>query len=225
LDAKTSHYLQHVLRLSIGAPLQVFDGKGNEYQGQLIKIHKSAVEVAIGEELVKQVESPITIHLAQAFAKGEKMDLIVQKAVELGVSSITPLITERSEVKLSAERLLKRIQHLQAVAISACEQCGRNQIPSINSPQKLTQWLSQAIKTQCFVLHPKAAMQFSKSEQIQDISLIIGPEGGWEASELELFTTQHIPMVSLGPRVLRTETAAIAAMTIVQYQYGDLGGS
>lgn len=223
LDENATHHLSRVLRVKKGDYLIIFNGKGGEYKTIITDIDKKAVTVDILSHYPREAESPIDLHLAQGIARGEKMDFIIQKAVELGVSKITPIITERCNVRLMPEREEKRTKHWQSIAISACEQCGRNQIPIIFSPVFLNEWLAQVKADHCFVLSPHVEAKLPVTlSQDTSIVLLIGPEGG--LSDLEVTTAfQHgfLPL-KLGPRVLRTETAAITSLAILQYRFGDL---
>lgn len=224
LDEKASHHLARVLRAKVGDQLIVFNGQGGEYEAVITQINKKNVLVNIANFILRDAESPINIYLAQGIARGEKMDFVVQKAVELGVKKIIPLITERSNVRLTNEREEKRLQHWQAVAISACEQAGRNYIPEILAPIKLTEWLGQVQADKCFVLSPHVQTKMPNNELSKgaSIALLIGPEGGLSENEVDNAIQHNFIPLNLGPRILRTETATIAAITALQYRYGDL---
>jgi 16S rRNA (uracil1498-N3)-methyltransferase len=166
----------------------------------------------------------LNLWLAQGISRGEKMDYTIQKAVELGVTKIIPLITERCNVRLDEERSQKRLQHWEKIIISATEQCGRNQIPEILPPQSLTHWLKNRVADYFFVLSPTATQKLSEMSipKTARIALLIGPEGGLSDQEIDYLTQQQFIPISLGPRILRTETAAIAAITAFQCYFGDL---
>jgi 16S rRNA (uracil1498-N3)-methyltransferase len=169
-------------------------------------------------------ESNLSIHLAIGISRGERMDLIVQKATELGVSEITPLFTERCEVKLSGERLDKKVNHWQQVAISACEQCQRNSLPSINAPVKIEQWQVNCDASLKLVLHHRTDQSLSDMPPPSgQVALLIGPEGGLSEREIEQAISLGFSPLALGPRVLRTETAPLAAISILQSLWGDMG--
>jgi 16S rRNA (uracil1498-N3)-methyltransferase len=224
LDDKASHHLARVLRAKQGDRVTLFNGQGGEYIAVITLIDKKGVQVRILSFAPVEVESSIHIHLAQGIARGEKMDLVVQKAVELGVTHIIPLVTERCNVRLAQEREEKRLQHWQAVIVSACEQSGRNRLPRIEAPNALREWLTTVKADYRFVLspHAKQALSTTSIPAQASVVLLIGPEGGLSEAEVELAESyQFIPM-RLGPRVLRTETATIAAITALQWQYGDL---
>lgn len=222
LNDNAAHHLARVLRIKVGEPLMLFNGQGGEYQAVVTQVTKKGVEVAVGLFSPRDVESPIRIELAQGIARGEKMDLIVQKAVELGVSRITPLITERGNVRLTGDREVKRWQHWQAVAISACEQSGRNYVPEVTAPIMLQTWLSITKADYRFVLSPHVQNKLPESIPAQSsILLLIGPEGGLSEDEVTAAIAQGFKPLSLGPRVLRTETAALAAIASLQSRFGD----
>jgi 16S rRNA (uracil1498-N3)-methyltransferase len=222
LNDNAAHHLARVLRVAVGESLIVFNGAGGEYQAVITQITKKGVEVRLGQFISRDVESPIRIELAQGIARGEKMDFIVQKAVELGVSRITPVITERGNVRLTGEREAKRHQHWQSVVVSACEQCGRNSIPEVLAPVSLQSWLSTAKADYRFVLSPHVNNKLpAQIPAGSSVILLIGPEGGLSDAEVTAAVAAGFQPLSLGPRVLRTETAALAALTALQCRYGD----
>jgi 16S rRNA (uracil1498-N3)-methyltransferase len=223
LDEKASHHLARVLRASLGDVVTLFNGQGGEYEAVISKIDKKGVEVEVRRFDAREVESPVNICLAQGIARGEKMDYIVQKAVELGVKTIVPLMTERCNVRLANEREEKRVQHWQSVAVSACEQSGRNRIPEICSPIALNTWLQEVKADLCFVLSPHVEHTLPDVEIAagSTVVLLIGPEGGLSDQEVTLALRHEFRPLNLGPRVMRTETASIAAMSVLQYRYGD----
>lgn len=223
LDDKASHHLARVLRASVGDKIILFNGQGGEFPAVITQIDKKSVTVNLTEFIPREVESPINIHLAQGMARGEKMDFIVQKAVELGVTRITPLLTERCNVRLDSAREEKRVQHWQAVVTSACEQSGRNRLPELDTPQSLKEWLSEVKADYCFVLSPHVKQKLP-AKTLPDhavIVVLIGPEGGLSDNEVNMAIDHGFLPLNLGPRVLRTETAAIAAIAALQLQYGD----
>lgn len=223
LDEKNSHHLARVLRANVGDELTVFNGQGGEYFATIHAINKKSVEVTIKSFSPREAKSPINIHIAQGIARGEKMDFIVQKATELGVHEITPIITERCNVRLSGEREEKRWQHWQLVAISTCEQSGRNDIPHINPPIDYYGWLKNVQFDLGYVLSPHV-QQKTISNELPDqatIALIIGPEGGLSDKEVEAAQQANFQSLCLGSRILRTETAALAAISVLQSRFGD----
>jgi 16S rRNA (uracil1498-N3)-methyltransferase len=224
LDSGASRHLLKVLRLRPGAVLRVFNGTGNEFAATVVGDTDGLAHVDLGIYHDLPRESPLAIHLGMGIAKGERMDWIVQKAVELGAAAIAPLFTERSEVRLTAERVDKKHRHWQQIAVSACEQCGRNRLPFIAKPHSLSAWLAKA-PMPGLVLDPDATLSLGRIAITApaQLSLLIGPEGGLTATEIRTATTAGFTAVSLGPRILRTETAPLAAISILQARWGDLG--
>lgn len=221
LDEKASHHLARVLRAEVGDDVTIFNGQGGEYRAVIREIRKKVVEVELLEFIDREVESPAPMVLAQGLARGEKMDFIIQKAVELGVNEIYPLITERCNVKFDAEREQKRMQHWQAVIISACEQSGRNRIPVIHVPESLSAWLPKIEAKHKFVLSPHVTEKLTAGVDSAKTAILVGPEGGLSDAEVETAMQQGFLPLSLGKRVLRTETAALAALAVLQFVYGD----
>lgn len=223
LNAQASHYLSRVLRVTLGAALELFDGKNNCAQATVSNITKKTVCVHVESVSVVDKESPLNIHLGIGISKGDRMDWVMQKATELGVSSITPLYTERTEVKLKAEREQKKVQHWQQIMISACEQCQRNTLPTLHSPITLNEWLTQQESDYALVLHHRTQKKLNEiiTTQPKNISLLIGPEGGLSEEEITDAEKQGFNSVVFGKRVLRTETAPLTAISILQYLWGD----
>ncbi|TAK72207.1 MAG: 16S rRNA (uracil(1498)-N(3))-methyltransferase [Gammaproteobacteria bacterium] len=224
LDEKASHHVGRVLRAKVGDYLILFNGQGGEYEAQITRMDKKNVEVDISRFIAREAESPLDICLMQGMARGEKMDFIVQKAVELGVKKIIPLITERCNVRLEGEREEKRLAHWQSVIISACEQSGRNRIPEMVMPLTLKAGLASLKADACFVLSPYASSKLSSLTLPvrASVAVLIGPEGGLSEQEVVMAEKHGFLLLNVGPRVLRTETAAIAAMTLLQGHYGDM---
>ena len=209
----------------MGEEVTLLNGEGGEYVAVITRIDKKTVAVQLNEFFSRDAESPLKLTLAQGISRGEKMDYTIQKAVELGVSRIVPLLTERCNVKLDEERRQKRFQHWQSIVVSACEQSGRNTLPEILAPQQLTSWLPSVQADQCFVLAPtadKKLKQFSLQKNAH-VVLLIGPEGGLSPQEINAAAKHDFSPLVLGPRILRTETAAVAALTALQCCFGDLG--
>ena len=224
LEAGAARHLTSALRMSSGQLVTLFNGHGGEYTAELVEAKKGKATVRITEFDKADRESNLSIHLAIGISRGERMDLIVQKATELGVSEITPLFTERCEVKLSGDRLAKKISHWQQVAISACEQCQRNSLPSINSPVKIDQWQVNCDASLKLVLHHRTDQSLSDMPPPSgQVALLIGPEGGLSEREIEQAISLGFSPLTLGPRVLRTETAPLAAISILQSLWGDMG--
>lgn len=223
LPLDSSHYLIHVLRLKKGDQVTLFNGNGQEFTALLVETTKKTVRVQVGLGIYIDRESPLKIHLVQAISKGEKMDWTIQKAVELGVAKITPLITQHCAVKLNPDRLNKKLNHWKKIMISACEQSGRTKIPMLSSINTFVDWINGNHTELKLVCNPTASATISSlPATIQELLLFIGPEGGLSDQEISL-TRQHdfIP-ISLGPRILRTETAAISALALIQNKWGDL---
>ncbi|TBU92632.1 16S rRNA (uracil(1498)-N(3))-methyltransferase [Stutzerimonas kirkiae] len=219
LPEEQAHYIGRVLRLQAGAAVQLFDGSGREFLGTLLEAGKKRVSVALVEELAGQPESPLHIHLGQGLSRGERMDWAIQKATELGASEITPIVSERCEVRLNDERADKRLAHWRQIAISACEQCGRSVVPKIHPPQALAQWLPLQAELK-LLLHPVAEPLASHARP-SSLAFLIGPEGGLSDSEIELAQRNGFHCARLGPRVLRTETAPVVALSVAQQLWGD----
>ena len=224
LEAGPARHLTSALRMSSGQSLIVFNGKGGEYKAELVDAKKGKATVLINEFVDIDRESSLSIHLAIGISRGERMDWIVQKATELGISEITPLFTERCEVKLSGDRLDKKVGHWQQVAISACEQSQRNRVPAINNPLKLEQWQTSCDASLKLVLHHRTDKSLKDMQQPSaQTALLIGPEGGLSDTEIEQAMALDFQPLGLGPRVLRTETAPLAAISILQSLWGDMG--
>lgn len=226
LDEQASHHLAGVLRAKRQDEVILFNGQGGEYQGVITRIEHRRVEVELKSFNPREAESPFKLHLGQGISRGEKMDFTLQKAVELGVTTVTPLLTTRCNVRLIKERFEKKWQHWKKIAIHACEQCGRNRIPDILPPITLTDWLAQVSFEQAFVLDPKATQSLKQSilqKSFVDAVLLVGPEGGLDDDELKLAKEKHFTPISLGPRILRTETAGLAAISALQSLCGDMG--
>lgn len=222
LSEHASHHLTNVLRLTMDAAVVLFDGSGAEFMGQIILIKKKSVAIKINQRIEKNNESPLFIHLAQGISRSEKMDFTIQKAVELGVSEITPVWTEYCNVKLNQAAVEKRMAHWQSVMISACEQCGRNVIPKINFPKSFELLVNDDTGKLCLILHQTAEEKL-KDFRIKEksVTILVGPEGGFSEKEVVLATHNRFHALQLGPRILRTETAALAAISVLQYCGGD----
>ena len=220
LPEAQAHYIGRVLRHAVGDAVQLFDGSGQEYLGELIEVGKKTVRVELREQLAGQAESPLHLHLGQDLSRGERMDWAIQKATELGASEISPIISERCEVRLKDERADKRLAHWRQVAISACEQCGRSVLPIIHPPVLLADWLQQTEADLKLVLHPVAEPLASHAKP-QTLAFLIGPEGGLSDAEVERAKAAEFHAARLGPRVLRTETAPVVALSVAQQLWGD----
>lgn len=224
LPVETAHYIHNVLRMKVGSPVVLFNGDGNDYSGLLNTTTKRAASVFVDSKIGLSVESPLPIHLGQGIAKGDRMDVALQKATELGVSEITPLITERCNVKINAERWEKKHQQWQKIIISACEQSGRNTLPILHPPIELNKWIGQTTQAVRLTLDPHAEQNMGQLPITQQhgVRLLIGPEGGLAETETYNAAQRGFKTVTFGPRVLRTETAALASIAVLQAQYGDL---
>jgi 16S rRNA (uracil1498-N3)-methyltransferase len=220
LPEAQAHYIGRVLRMTEGDALQVFDGSGTEFRGTLLEVGKKRVRVQLDDSFAGQAESPLRIHLGQGLSRGERMDWAIQKATELGVSEITPIVSERCEVRLKDERAEKRQAHWQQVAVSACEQCGRSVVPIIHSPVPLADWLKRTEADLKLVLHP-VAEPLTSHDKPDTLAFLIGPEGGLNDAEVEQAKDAGFHAARLGPRVLRTETAPVVALSVAQQLWGD----
>ncbi|WJW75799.1 16S rRNA (uracil(1498)-N(3))-methyltransferase [Thiohalobacter sp. IOR34] len=225
LDERARRHVATVLRLKPGAEIRLFNGQGGEWQARLDAVSRRAVLAEIGEWHDEERESPLAITLLQGVSRGERMDLTIQKAVELGVQRIVPIACARTTVRLDAERRRKRWQHWQGVILHACEQCGRNRIPELSEVVDLATALERRDRAaRGLLLDPLAEgglAQLGKAESA--FCLLIGPEGGLEEGERQAARQAGFTGLRLGPRVLRTETAALTAIAVLQQRYGDLG--
>jgi 16S rRNA (uracil1498-N3)-methyltransferase len=224
LPPDAAHHAARVLRLREGDPVQIFDGLGNERHGVIAELGGKRVVVSGIIAVDDDRESPLNVLLAQALSSSEKMDWVIQKATELGVTEIQPIDTERSVARLSAERAVKRLEHWQQVAISACEQCGRNVLPQIHAPLDIMVWLQkmQMLSDVKFILLPQGAASLHAQAKPQGrIALLIGAEGGFTQAESDSALRCGFTAIRMGARVLRTETAAIAGLAALQTLWGD----
>jgi 16S rRNA (uracil1498-N3)-methyltransferase len=224
LSEQAAHHVTHVLRLRPGAAMKVFDGQGCEHEALLLEVSRTRVKVEVGKATASIPEPSLAITLAQGIPRGDRMDLILQKAVELGVTVMQPLWTARSQTRAGGERLEKRMRHWQGVVISACEQCGRATLPVLSTPVEYGSWLPGGHRHGCrLLLDPDARQSLGDMLPPGDsILLLVGPEGGISAEETTLATTVGFSRVRLGPRILRTETAALAMLAGLQALWGDL---
>lgn len=224
LNEPQSHYLSKVLRMEAGRELQVFNGDGKEYCATIGKVDKRAVDIEVRSGADANRESPLETHLAVGISRGERMDWVLQKATELGATRITPLFTERTEVRLQGERLEKKMQHWRQITLSACEQCQRNIPPQLLPAQDISSFLLQTDRGLKLVLHHRSEQTLRQLATPSSVTLLVGPEGGLSEREIEsaIHHSGYAPL-TLGPRVLRTETAPVAALVAVQMLWGDLG--
>ncbi len=217
-------HVVRVLRLKEGDTITLFNGEeAFQYTATLCNVSKKSADIKVISQEENNSESPLNIHLGQGISRGDRMDFTLQKSVELGVNTITPLFTERCGVKLNAERLEKKRQQWQKIVISACEQSGRASVPVVAEPMLLADWLKQETSALKINLHPKAQHSImSLPMENTRVRLLIGPEGGLSDEEITQANDSDFHDVLLGPRVLRTETAALTAITALQCRFGDL---
>lgn len=223
LEGSAASHVTRVLRLRTGDALTLFNGAGGEYGASIAEARGGRLTVQVGEARALERESPLAVTLAQGVSRGERMDLVVQKATELGVHAIVPLFTERSVVRLSAPQATRKLTHWRAVAVAACEQSGRNRLPQIAAPLPLADFLHQPPEAGArLLLSPQAVARIQDVPPAPAATVLIGPEGGLTETEQETALAAGFTPVRLGPRILRTETAALAALTVLQLEFGDL---
>lgn len=223
LERGAAHHLARVLRLRQGDAVTLFDGAGGEYHGRIRMLERDCVRVRVEAYDPVERESVLRVGLAQVVSAGELMDLTVQKAVELGAVWVQPLLARRGKVRLDEERARKRVQHWQRIAVAACEQCGRNRVPQVAPVRELPEWLgARAGPGRAILLRPDAALRLSQAGPVEgDVTLLAGAESGFAAEELGMVERAGFLAVSLGPRILRTETAGLAALAALQALWGD----
>ncbi len=220
-----ARYLTRVLRLPVGTPVVLFDGRGGEYEATIASAGRREVVLAVGAHRPVERESALAITVAQGISRGERMDHVVQKTTELGAAAIVPLICERGVVRLDEKRAAARLEHWQRVAAGACRQCGRNRLPRIAPITAVEDWLAAPPDGLRLVLTPDAGRRMKDVEPAGvagPVILLVGPEGGLTEQEEEAASAAGFLPVRLGPRVLRTETAAVAGVTALQTLWGDL---
>lgn len=224
LDEDGAAHIGKVLRMGSGEQISLFNGDGNDYLAEIVDSGKKSVTVKVLSCEANPSESPLNLHLGQVISRGDRMEFTIQKSVELGVNTITPLFSDRCGVKLTGERLEKKIQQWQKIVISACEQSGRSQVPIVRPAMELQEWCSEPTSALKLNLHPRAAHGINGLDLSHTrVRLLIGPEGGLSAEEIAMTETYQFTDVLLGPRVLRTETASLTAITALQLRFGDLG--
>lgn len=223
LEENSAHHLTVVLRLKTGAKIVLFNGTGGEYNATLGQFTGKHVRALISDFTDTNRQSPLYISLGIGLSRGDRMDWVIQKATEVGVAEITPLFTARSEVRLKGDRADKKIRHWRKVAINACEQCYRNIPPIINAPTSPDRWFQSLSTDKKLVLHHRSEQTVSvlRSQQVTSTALLIGPEGGLTDSEISSSLHSGFEPLTIGPRVLRTETAPIVAITLLQSLWGD----
>jgi len=224
VEGAAGNHISRVLRLRTGDALTLFNGQGGEYGGSIEEIHRDTVVVSVLERREMERESPFQLTLAQGISRGERMDWVVQKATELGVWRIQPLFTERSVVQLDEKQAIRKIQHWRSIAVAACEQSGRNRVPEITQPVGLYEMLEHHTPGgTALLLSPGASLRIADiASAATDATVLIGPEGGLADVEQAAAIKSGFTPVRLGPRVLRTETAAVCALTLLQQKFGDL---
>lgn len=220
-DGPARHIIR-VLRMGEGAPLVLFDGQGLEAGVRLADVSRKQTLARVEAVWSGSGESPLSVHLGQAISKGDRMDYAIQKAVELGVAAITPLYTERGDVRLKGDREEKKLAHWQAVAASACEQSGRAVVPQVHTPMPLSAWLEARQEPLRLMLHLATGNAFDRQDRPASVALLIGPEGGLSEADIAAAQTADFTPLTLGPRVLRTETAPVVALSLLQHYFGDL---
>lgn len=224
LPDAASHHISKVLRMRPDQKLHVFNGQGGYYTAVITAIGKRTVDIVPLEFIGEERESILKITLAQGISRGQHMDYTVQKAVELGVTIIVPLITEFCNVQLTGDRAVKKLAHWRSIVIHACEQCGRTRLPDILQPTSFRDWIDRDPQPVKIILTPTAGLTMKNvTVQEPEISLLTGPEGGFSETEINAATATGYQVVNLGSRILRTETAAVAAVCAVQVLWGDLG--
>jgi 16S rRNA (uracil1498-N3)-methyltransferase len=225
LDGDRARYLAKVLRVRVGDSIILFNGEGLQWPAIIAQVSKNTVGLELGEGFEAGSESPLKIHLVQGISRGDRMDFVVQKATELGVKRITPVLTEYGVVKFNPDRAEKRREHWQKIATGACEQSGRTRLPLIDTPMSLKNWFGgkpKKVGTE-LILRPHASLPLASIDLPETkVCVLIGPEGGFSDSEYGDAEVSGFEAVSLGPRILRTESAAIATLAVLQSLWGDL---
>ena len=223
LQGKPAHYLGRVLRIATGQTVVLFNGDGRDYVCEVISAGRNALDLDVMTRLPARPESPLHITVVQAVSRGERMDQTLQKCTELGAMAFQPVWSERVEVRLKGDKLEKRQRHWQGVVISACEQSGRATVPEVRPTMALSEWVLKPAAGARLVLAPGAEQGLAAAAVERAVALLVGPEGGFSDAELGLVSSSGVQAVGLGPRILRTETAAPAAVAVLQALKGDLG--
>ncbi len=221
LPSESSHHLANVLRLKPDAEIHLFNEQDGEFSARITRIKKGTVEVKIEQQLASFQSPKLRITLCLGVSRGDRMDFGIQKSVELGVNKIVPFYSEHGDIRIKAERLEKKQTHWQRVAISASEQSGRLDVPEVTSPVDIKECLAMSSASK-LVFDPFGDTSLREIQVEEDLLVVIGPEGGFSESELNTARQQQCKVANLGPRVLRTETAPIAALAILQHKYGDI---
>lgn len=223
LEASPSHHLLKVLRARPGDAVILFNGDGHEYRAILEGSEGKLARLAVAEQSTPQRESGLRISLGQGISRGERMDLVIQKAVELGVNEVTPLWTRRSQVRLTGQRLDKRLLHWQGIVLAACEQSGRVALPALHPASDLDDWLKAPAAGLRLLLDPEAGQALHDIAPQSRVEILLGPEGGFDREEVDGALAAGFQAVRLGPRILRTETATLATLSALQTLWGDFG--
>lgn len=221
VGGRAAHYLGRVLRITANDAIVLFNGDGHDYVTQWVRAGKGEVVLLLTSRLPAVQEPGISITVVQAISRGDRMDQTLQKCTELGAARFQPVFSERVEVKLKADKLNKRVAHWQGVVISACEQSGRAVVPEVCQPLSLHDWLNVEPDDFTLLLAPGADTPLARVGFPGEIQVVVGPEGGFSDPEIQQMSMRSVQAVSLGPRVLRTETAAPAAIAVIQAQAGD----
>lgn len=222
LPSGAANHVVNVLRMRVGDALTLFNGDGHNYDATITHAAKRRADVRIDRALACHTQSTLHTHLGQVVSKGDRMDFVMQKATELGVSEITPLWSTRCDVRLKGERLEKKMAHWKKVIIAAAEQSGRTDLPVLHTPCDVHAWVQQTEADVCWVMHPFNRAHTPKPlDTPVNAAVLIGPEGGLTEQEVENAVEQGFEAITLGKRILRTETAALAALSVLQYRFGD----
>ncbi len=222
IDGVGAQYLGRVLRMRVGHHIVLFDGSGREFPAQIAKVSKRSIKALLGEATDPATESPVNTVLGLCLSKGDRFDWAVQKATELGVSVIQPLESERVDFEIPEDRINKRVAHWQQIAVSACEQSGRVKVPKLSPPSTLLHWVRTVSADEKWALDGAAGQQTLPETAPKTVALLVGPEGGLTDSEIGAAQQSGFRSLRLGPRVLRTETAPVVALTLVSSLWGDI---
>lgn len=218
LPSDASHYLVNVLRLRVGDAATLFNSEDGEFNATLATAKKNSASLTVQDQIATFSPPPLAIHLFLGISRGDRMDFAIQKSVELGVAEITPMYSEFGEVKFKqADRLQRKLQHWQRIAVNAAEQCGRLDVPTVNEPIDF----HSAIERECMLFDANGEVRIGEIGVTDSLSLLTGPEGGFSPEELKVAADRGVKRVSLGPRILRTETAPLAALAVLQSRFGD----
>lgn len=222
LDPAASNHVGKVLRMKPGQHITLFNGSGTDYTATITEVTKKQIIATIDSSIEVASESPLNTHIGQVMSRGDRMDYMIQKSTELGATEITPLTSERCEVKLKGDREEKRVKQWQQIAISAAEQCGRSKIPTIHPITSVEDWVNRKPEGALgLVLHHRTTQQMTDIKKPKNVCLLIGPEGGLSEAEIEMAIQQRFIATTFGPRVFRTETAPVAALSVLQWLWGD----